>query len=330
MLLHCEVTLDIHEIFAPIESDLHQVELMLRDYARTEFGPLAEVIESTIGSGGKRVRPALVLLSGRFHPVAEDHLYRLSVSVELLHVATLIHDDLLDRSAVRRGAPTVSSRWNEKATVLAGDYLLARSAKIAAQVGDFEVMSIFADAVMVICEGEIRQDFNGHDLSPNRGDYYDRIYAKTASLFAACTESAAVLSKAPEPERRALREYGHNLGMAFQIADDVLDFVGTARQVGKPVGSDLRQGIVTLPTIYFSEQDPRREVLDSVFSHNGHSPEELDRAIEWIRTSPAVQAAHAEARQFADKAQHALEILPTTANRTALWELANYVVERNK
>jgi octaprenyl-diphosphate synthase len=329
-VLQGEVTLDIREIFAPIESDLQNVEVVLRDYARSEFGPLAEVIESTIGGGGKRVRPALVLLSGRFHPVAEEDLYRLSVAVELLHVATLIHDDLLDNSSMRRGTPTISSRWNEKATVLAGDFMLAKAAKVSAQVGNFEVMSIFADAVMAICEGEIRQDFNGHTLSHDRAGYYDRIHAKTATLFAACTESAAVLSKAPEPERRALREYGHNLGMAFQIADDVLDFVGTEREVGKPVGSDLRQGIVTLPTIYFYEQDPRRDALTPLFSHNGHSGEELDRVIEWIRTSPAIQAARAEARRFADKAQLALQLLPNALNRNSLWELANYVVERNK
>jgi geranylgeranyl pyrophosphate synthase len=322
--------LDIRDIFAPIESDLQNVEVVLREYARAEFGPLAEVIEGTIGGGGKRVRPALVLLSGRFHPVDRENLYRLSAAVELLHVATLIHDDLLDNSAVRRGTPTISSRWNEKATVLAGDFMLAKAAKLSARVGDFEVMSIFADAVMAICEGEIRQDFDGHSLSPDRAEYYARIRAKTASLFAACTESAAVLSKAPEPERNALREYGHNLGMAFQIADDVLDFVGAEREVGKPVGSDLRQGIVTLPTIYFYEQDPRREALAPLFSHNGHSGDELDRMIEWIRNSPAVQAAHAEARQFADKAQLALQLLPNAHSRNALRQLADYVVERTK
>lgn len=322
--------MEIREIFAPIESDLKNVEVVLRDYARAEFGPLAEVIETTIGSGGKRIRPALVLLSARFHSVDQENLYRLSVAVELLHVATLIHDDLLDNSSMRRGTPTISSRWDEKATVLAGDFMLAKSAKISAQVGNFEVMSIFADAVMAICEGEIRQDFNSHSKSTNRTDYYDRIHAKTASLFAACTESAAVLSKAPDVERRALRDYGYNLGMAFQIADDVLDFVGTEREVGKPVGSDLRQGVVTLPTIYFYEQDVRREALTPIFSHNGHSPEDLDRVIEWIRTSPSIQAAHAEARQFADKAQLALQVLPNQLYRNALWQLANYVVERTK
>jgi geranylgeranyl pyrophosphate synthase len=322
--------LDIREVFAPIESDLQNVEIVLRDYARAEFGPLAEVIEETIGGGGKRVRPGLVLLSGRFHPVQQEDLYRLSAAVELLHVATLIHDDLLDNSAMRRGTPTISSRWNEKATVLAGDFMLAKAAKLSAQVRNFEVMSIFADAVMTICEGEIRQDFDGHSQSPDRAEYYTRIHAKTASLFAACTESAAVLSNAPETERSALREFGLNLGMAFQIADDVLDFAGAEREVGKPVGSDLRQGIVTLPAIYFYEQDPRREALTPLFSHDGHSLEELDRLVESIRISPAVRAAHDEARRFADKAKLALQVLPDAPYRIALRQLADYVVERTK
>jgi geranylgeranyl pyrophosphate synthase len=325
-----EVTLDIHSIFAPIERDLQKLELSLQEASRAEFGPLADVIETTIESGGKRIRPALVLLSGRFHPVNEEHLLLLATAVELLHDATLIHDDLLDKSRVRRGVPTVSSRWSEKATVLAGDFLLARSAKLSARVGNFEVMQIISEAVAVICEGEIRQDFGGGALVTERGEYYDRIYAKTASLFAAATECAAVLSHAPETQRRALREYGHNLGMAFQITDDVLDFVATEREVGKPVGSDLRQGLATLPTIYFYEQDPRRGVLTALFSHNGHSPEQFDRVIDWIRSSPAIQAAQAEARALAEKAQRALDILPDNPYRASLYELANYVVERKK
>lgn len=325
-----EVTLDFREIIGPIEDELQKVETRLRETARADFGPLSEVIETIIDSGGKRIRPGLVLLSGHLHPVDEENLLRLATAVELLHTATLIHDDLLDKSLVRRGAPTISSRWSEKATVLAGDFLLAKAAKISAQVGNFEVMAIISDAVMVICEGEIRQDFSDHDFSSDRQDYYGRIYAKTASLFAACTESAAVLSGAPEVERRALRAYGHNLGMAFQIVDDVLDFVGTQREVGKPVGSDLRQGLITLPVIYFHEDDARREALRPIFEHNGHTEAELDEVIEWIRTSPAIQAARAEARELADKAQRALGLLPDSPYRAALWALAQYVVERNK
>ncbi len=330
MLRHSEVTLDIRSIFAPVEADLRKVEERLHETAYSEFGPLSEVLKTTIGSGGKRIRPALVLLAGHFHSVDREHLLRLATAVELLHDATLIHDDLIDKSLVRRGTPTISARWSQKATVLAGDFLLARAAKLSAQVGSFEVMALISDVVAVICEGEIRQDFGGNRLAFEREEYYDRIYAKTASLFAACTECAAVLSDAPHIEREALREYGHNLGMAFQITDDVLDFVGTEREVGKPVGSDLRQGLATLPTIYFYEQDPRGKSIPAAFSNNGHTAEELNRVIDWIRTSPAIQAAQSEAREYAEKAQGALEVLPDTPNRMALWQLADYILERKK
>ncbi len=325
-----EVTLDIRSIFAPVDSDLQHVEIMLREYARAEFAPLMEVLESTITSGGKRIRPALVLLSGRLYPQNDLNLHRLATAVELLHDATLIHDDLIDKSLVRRGVPTISAKWSGKATVLAGDFLLAKTAKISAEVGDLEVMKIISDVVVVICEGEIRQDFNGRRLTTDRQEYYRRIYAKTASLFAACCESAAVLAKAPETHCETLRDYGYNLGMAFQIADDVLDFVGAEREVGKPLGSDLRQGLATLPTIYFYEQDPRREIIDSLAFSNGHSGEVVDQVIDWIRTSPAIAHTQTEAQQFVDKAKHALDILPDTPYRASLMQLADYVIGRNK
>ncbi len=330
MIADREVALDIRSIFAPVASDLERVERQLHESVQADFGPLSEVVESTIGSGGKRIRPALALLSGRMRPVDDRNLILLATAVELLHDATLIHDDLLDHSLVRRGSPTVSARWSEKATVLAGDFLLARSAKMSAQVGNYDVLQIFSDAVAVICEGEIRQDFNGNRLVFDRSEYYERIYAKTASLFAASTECAAVLNQSPKKEREALREYGRALGMAFQVVDDVLDFVGTVREVGKPVGSDLRQGLATLPTIYFHETDPRREQLVAAFSNNGHSPEDQERVIQWIRTSPAIAGARQEARDFAGQAQQALKVLKDSPYRASLWALADYVVERTK
>ncbi len=303
---------------------------MLREYARADFAPLMDVLEKTITSGGKRIRPALVLLGGRLYPQNDVNLHRLAAAVELLHDATLIHDDLIDKSLLRRGSPTISSHWSEKATVLAGDFLLAKTAKISAEVGDLEVMKIISQTVVVICEGEIRQDFNNHRLMLDRSEYYDRIYAKTASLFAACTESAAVLGRAAEDQREALREYGYNLGMAFQITDDVLDFVGTEREVGKPVGSDMRQGLATLPTIYFYEQDPRRDTLNSLAFSNGHSGEVMDQVVDWIRESPAVDQAQAEAREYAGKAKRALHVVPESQYRESLGALADYVVQRNR
>jgi len=321
---------ELKEILKPIEKDLQQVEMMLRESSRSEFGPLTLVIEEVIESGGKRIRPAMVMLAGRLFPQNEDHLLRLAVSVEMLHLATLIHDDLIDKANTRRGAPTINSKWDNKSTVLAGDYVWAKAAKIAAEVGNTNVLAIFAESVMVIVEGEIRQDYTGPSFTPNREEYYNRIYAKTASLFEGALKAAATLGEGTADEVRALGTYGRKLGMAFQIIDDVLDFVGTMAEVGKPVGNDLRQGVITLPAILYYEKHPSHPTLHSVASKNGHTPQELDEVIEEIRTSPELNVAQKEARELAMDAQRELAIFPRNTYRKALEELAEYVVERKK
>jgi octaprenyl-diphosphate synthase len=315
--------LGLNSIFSPIQDELQAVEVRLRDSVRVEFEPLANVFEALIGSGGKRVRPALAILATRFHPTDPAKAQTLAVTLELVHVATLIHDDLIDKSPLRRGSPTISSRWSGTATVLAGDFLLARAADIAATVENFRVMSIFATTLMDICEGEIRQDFGGAHWPPNREQYYRHIRSKTASLFAAATEGGAVLSAAPESEIAALKAYGHNLGMAFQIADDILDFTADSDQLGKPVGSDLRQGTFTLPVFYFIDQDARGARIVDFLS------EDMDALVEAIRNSPAIEASKVEARRFVQTAKDALAVFPDNSYRRALIDLATYVVERS-
>jgi geranylgeranyl pyrophosphate synthase len=318
---------ELKEILKPVEADLVQVEVQLREAARAEFGPLALVIESIIESGGKRMRPAATLLAGKMYPQNEDHLLRLATSVELLHLASLIHDDLIDKASTRRGTETINSKWDSKATVLAGDYVWAKAAKIAADVGNTKVLSIFADTVMVIVEGEIKQDFTGMGSSPNRDEYYSRIYAKTASLFEGALRSAAVLGNAPAKHVDALGLYGRKMGTAFQIIDDVLDFAAD-RDIGKPVGNDLRQGTLTLPAILYYESHPGNPTLQSIALKNGHKSEELEAVIQEIRSSPEIGAARAEAHDYASAAQRELESLPRSRYRTALEQLAAYVVER--
>jgi geranylgeranyl pyrophosphate synthase len=318
---------ELKDILKPVEADLVKVEVRLREAARAEFGPLALVIESIIESGGKRMRPAGTLLAGRMYAQNEEHLLRLATSVELLHLATLIHDDLIDKANTRRGTETINSKWDSKATVLAGDYVWAKAAKIAADVGNTKVLSIFADTVMVIVEGEIKQDFLGSGSSPNREEYYNRIYAKTASLFEGALRSAAVLGNAPDRHVAALGVYGRKVGTAFQIIDDVLDFA-TDTDIGKPVGSDLRQGILTLPAILYYEKHPGHPTLESIALKNGHKTNELEAVIEEIRRSPVLPAARAEAQALARAAQLDLEVLPRSKYRTALQQLAGYVVER--
>jgi heptaprenyl diphosphate synthase len=312
----------IQHIFAPIQSELQEMETRLRQAVRVEYAPLTEIFEMLIDSGGKRIRPALCLLATKFHPTDPEQMYTLAIATELVHAATLIHDDLIDRSATRRGNPTINSRWSGTATVLAGDFLLARAADIAASIENFKVMRIFARTLMTICEGEIRQDFARAHWPPNRTEYYRHIESKTASLFVAATEGGALLSGAPAEEVAALRAYGRHLGMAFQMVDDILDFTANASELGKPVGSDLRQGTFTLPVFYYLEDDTRAASLRDFVSA------EVEQLIEAIRQSPAIAAAKAEAQRTAQAARDALAIFPDNPYRRALSDLADYVVER--
>lgn len=320
--------MDINLILSPIQSELQAVEVRLREAIHVDFEPLANVFESLIGSGGKRIRPALSVLSTKFHQTDPDKALTLAVATELVHAATLIHDDLIDKSPLRRGSPTINTRWSGTATVLAGDFLLARAADIAASLDNFRVMRIFARTLMDICDGEIRQDFGGARWPPNQEAYYRHIDSKTASLFIACTESGAILSGAPEAEILALRDFGHNLGRAFQIADDILDFTADQSALGKPVGSDLRQGTLTLPVFYFIEQESQASQLEDALQKEERDGAEMNELIDSIRRSPAIEASKAEARRFVQQAQERLAILPENLYRRALSDLANYVVER--
>lgn len=319
--------LDINAILAPVQGELQTVEVRLREAIRVEFEPLANVFEGLIGSGGKRIRPALSILATKFHPTDPDKGMTLAIATELVHAATLIHDDLIDKSPLRRGSPTINTRWSGTATVLAGDFLLARAADIAATLDNFRVMHIFARTLMAICDGEIRQDFGGLRWPPNREAYYQHIDAKTASLFVACTESGAILSGAPEEEIRALYQYGHNLGRAFQIADDILDFTADQSALGKPVGSDVRQGTMTLPVFYYIEQEDRTQQVITALEQGENSPA-MNALIEAIRLSPAIAASKDEARRFVRVAQDAISILPDNVYRRSLSDLADYVIER--
>jgi geranylgeranyl pyrophosphate synthase len=325
-------------LLEPLAADLERVERKMREPVHADSPQLVAVLDSLLGSGGKRLRPALALLAGSFYPADPDKLVSLAASVEMLHTATLVHDDLIDGSLLRRGRTTLNARWNMGATVLTGDYLFARAAALAAETDNVRVMAIFADTLMTICSGELRQIFDRHDL-PRLGDeqawetalarYDQRIHAKTASLFAAATEAAAVLSRAPEGQIRALREYGRSLGIGFQIMDDVLDFQGHEETLGKPVGSDLREGIVTLPVLYFLRDQPDDARVAAVV--RGGSDDALVRgAVAAILESGALTKAMDRAQGFVAQSQAALYALPEGNPRATLHTLAEYAISRDK
>jgi len=313
-----------------IEEDINHVETKMRSGISDRYTDLQAVVDYLVGAGGKRLRPALTLMAANFYPVDKQKSYSLAASVELLHTATLVHDDLIDNSLFRRGMPTLNVSWSPAATILTGDYLFARSAELAAETENVRIVTIFAQTLMTIVGGELQQLFNdGHGNIPTQEEYRQRIYAKTASLFAAGAETGGVLCGAPETEIQALRDYGYYLGMAFQIVDDILDFRGDEERLGKPVANDLRQGIATLPVMLFSEKSPKHPTILKAVRRERVSDAEILGVVEEIRASGCVDEAMQEARRFVKQAQAALAPLPDNPYRRAMYGVADYTVARD-
>lgn len=300
----------------------------MRVQADDHHPDLQAALNLLLSSGGKRIRPTLTLLIGRMLGAPYDKLITLAAAIELLHSATLVHDDLIDGSLLRRGMPTLNSQWSPGATVLTGDFLFARAAKLAAETGNVPVIKLFAKTLTVIVNGELTQLFESRCLV-SRSDYFKRIYAKTASLFETAAASAAMISPMSEDIVEKMRLFGYNVGAAFQIVDDILDFTGEQATVGKPVGSDLRQGLITLPALCYLETHP--EDQDTHYLLNGNcqdNHERMDRLVEAIRNSSAVQMAQEEAQQFIQNGLDILKKLPEQSELKALEELATYIVQR--
>jgi geranylgeranyl pyrophosphate synthase len=316
-------------ILEPIREELAQVEATLSEVSGQAFAPLAAAMRALLDSGGKRLRPALTILSSRLgHVLDQDAVIAAAASVEMLHTATLVHDDLIDNAGLRRGNPTLNASWDLGSTVLAGDYIFAQAAALAAQTGNPRVISLFAETLKTICDGELRQVFSHLDWYQPEEEYYRRIFSKTASLFAASAESGAVLGGIDEEEVVAVRDFGRNLGMAFQVVDDILDFTGDEGVMGKPVGSDMRQGILTLPVFHFLQLHPEsRDRLVELVEASDQAG--LDQAVDMVCQSSAIDAARAEARSFITLAKEALSTLPSAQPRRTLLALADFAVERH-
>lgn len=312
----------------PIQNNIHLVEERMREQPDGHHPDLYSALEHLLSSGGKRVRPAVALLTGGMYGADPERLVTLGAAIELLHTATLVHDDLIDGALFRRGIATLNARWSPAATVLTGDYVFARAAKLAADTDSVDVMRLFADTLATIVSGELTQMFTSRGLI-SRDDYYRRIYAKTASMFELATAAAAVLSPADYETVNSAKQIGNDIGMAFQIVDDVLDFTGEQATVGKPLASDLRQGLVTLPAIYYIESHQDDPDLDSLLNNQFYNEEWLDRIVQKIRKSGAIEQAMDEARHFINCALETLRLQPECPERLALEELAQYIIYRS-
>ncbi len=327
------MNIQTRDVFATMRPDLLRVEERLEEAARVDFPMVSELILGLVQAGGKRLRPIILLLAGRAYDVDSETLVTAGAGVELLHTASLVHDDTVDRAGLRRGKPTLNSVLPAGAVILLGDYLFAQSAMLAAATNSPRVVGIFASTLADICDGQLREMFVARRLDQTREEYERRIFGKTASLFAGAAEMGAIIGEAPEDEVQALRRYGSDVGMAFQIIDDVLDFREGTQQLGKPAGHDLTQGTVTLPTIIYAsgldESSPGLSRLQNVVSGDLDDPGEIERVVQDIRDSGALDMSTIEAERFAVRAKDHASVVPDGETRNMLVDIADFVVDRS-
>lgn len=322
--------MELSKIYEPVRQDLATVEDRLKSVSKVDLPALSELLDYSLQGGGKRIRPIMALLSGKSYDYNRRNLLSLAMAVELMHLATLVHDDTIDSSPVRWGRPTVNELWGTEQAVLLGDYLFAKAGDYAAATGNLRVIRHFSQTLMIISSGELAQACSAFNLEQTRKNYLQRITRKTASLFTMATESGAVLSMAPEESIEILRDYGRNLGIAFQIVDDILDFSGTEEELGKPIGSDLAQGTFTLPAMVFLERYPEDNPVKRLFDDEDNKEENVRLAVESIRNSPIIEECFGIASRYSERACDKLKFLPNNTVRESLIDLADYIITRRK
>jgi geranylgeranyl pyrophosphate synthase len=298
------------------------------DGTRAACAPLGNAVDQALSGPAKRTRPYLALVSAAMFGHPPNTIATFAASVELLHSAALVHDDLIDGAALRRGRPSLNNFLSPVETVLAGDYMFARAAVLAARTESPPVIELFAEALssMVASEMSQRRDCNG---VASKESYLRRIDGKTATLFALATEGAAILAGAPKPATAALAAYGRHVGMAFQISDDTMDYVSTAGALGKPTLQDLRSGIATMPFYCLASREPECPELQRYLATREHSDDELHALVLAIVNAGAIDESRAEARSYAQRAQDALRGLPDSAFRAELSRFAAYAADRD-
>ncbi|CAA9562743.1 MAG: Octaprenyl diphosphate synthase / Dimethylallyltransferase / (2E,6E)-farnesyl diphosphate synthase / Geranylgeranyl pyrophosphate synthetase [uncultured Thermomicrobiales bacterium] len=324
---------DIQDVFARVADDLGRVDERVIRAGSVPYPLVASLLGDIVAARGKRLRPLLLILANRAFCPSSDRVISAAAGVELLHIASLIHDDSIDHAALRRGQPTLNSSLSSGAVILVGDYLFAQSAILAAETGIPRIVSIFASTLGDICDGQLREMFDAHRLEQSREDYERRIYGKTASLFAGAAEMGAYLGDADEVGLTRLRTFGMHLGLAYQIMDDVLDFRANADILGKPSGNDLREGVVTLPTMLFAEAlspgDPVRQALTDVIGGQESDRAAIDRLVAKIRSSGVLEAATTEAEHQIVLAKTEIALLDRLDVVDMLGELADFVLSRS-
>ena len=328
MPAHASRPADFTQVRDLAASDMQRVDALIRQRLSSDVVLINQIADHIIASGGKRLRPMLHVLAAGAAGYRGDQHTKLAAIIEFIHTSTLLHDDVVDESDLRRGRKTANALWGNAASVLVGDFLYSRSFQLMVELDDMRIMRILADTTNTIAEGEVLQLLNIGNADVSEASYLAVIERKTAVLFAAATELGGILGDLPESQIAALREYGMQLGYAFQIADDLLDYVSDTDTLGKNIGDDLAEGKPTLPVIYALEKSSPEQAqsLRHAIEHGGL--DSLDRIIAAIRDSGALERTHQRAVFHSDAACAALDALPDSIHRDALLTLAAYAVER--
>jgi octaprenyl-diphosphate synthase len=311
------------------DQDMSAVNELIFKELESDVALINQISFYIVNSGGKRIRPLLTVLAARALGYSQEQHIKLAAIIEFIHTSTLLHDDVVDESELRRGKDTANARFGNAASVLVGDFLYSRSFQLMTQLQNLKVMDILADATNVIAEGEVLQLINCNDPGTDEARYFEVIYCKTAKLFEAATRLAAVIGEQSAEVELAMQNYGKYLGTAFQIMDDVLDYVADQAEMGKNVGDDLAEGKPTLPLIYAMEQaEPSDKTLISEAIEQGGSRDQLDAILAILDKTKALEYCRKRAAEEAQKAIDALSIIPASDYKQALMSLANIAADR--
>ncbi len=326
-------SLALAQIFEPIRADLEEVDREFGRHIQSHVDLIPKIGRYIQTSGGKRIRPAVLLMAARLSGYEGDRAILYAAVVEFIHTATLVHDDIIDDSDLRRGRLAVHSRWGNDITVLLGDYLYIKSMALALTHDSLDLVRLLCDVTLHMIEGELYQLTKNGDADISEDEHFDIMRRKTAYLFGGCAQIGGMLGSATGEQQQALREYGFNLGVAFQLVDDLLDFTGDAQAVGKPIGSDLREGKVTLPLIHLLQHDGdgqgARIVRDIIATRTVES-DQWAELLDNLKEHASIDYAYRRAVDFAERAKKPLYTFPPSSERDALLALPDYVLSRDR
>ncbi len=316
-------------LFSLVQPELNQVEKELKQSINSNIDILHEASIHLINAGGKRLRPAFALLVARLFKPDISNAIPMAVALELIHMATLVHDDVIDNSQARRGTFTVKKGWGNRISLYSGNYILARSLALIAQYKRNDLLEIMAETSMKICEGEIIQMLSSFNVNIGLKNYLRRIERKTALLIAVSCELGALVADAHADRVRDLQRYGYFLGMAFQVTDDILDLVADEEVLGKPTGSDIRQGVITLPALYAMYHGKHGQELKLALASPEKCNNDTEKIIDMILDSDGIDYSYYVSQRYAKKAQIQLQNFPDLPEKKALLDIANYILERD-